>query len=233
MFDLRLSPPDIEIRTAGVCRAFFDRSLRLMYRDDWPYFYRNKDLEYHSLIPRDLPRIDRGFSLDPDGVIWFRGRRATAQQQKEFWSPRPTGAVITRVPDCDPIDSMECFTEAAFDVWLRARDFFGVDDISTLSEDAGDAPQGLAQCMADLAARAAPVLWRGSKSSLAAALQWDGSVPALNAELRRVVAELAALGWCLARGGRTKGTKAREYVIMPLRRGMPENPPEEILGPAE
>jgi len=233
MYDPRQSPADIEIGSPAVCRAFFTRSLNSMYGSgDWPYFRRTPDLVYHSFIPQDLPRIDRGFSWSPDGTIFFMGKKATQAQVKTFWEPRDTGSVKTRVPDVEPLSSLDDITEQAFSAWLRARDFSGVDDLAELTGQAIEGvPQSLAQRMADLAARTAPVLWRGGKSDLARDVQWSGSVMLLNAELRKITGELASLGWCLARGGRTKGTQAREFVIMPLRPGTPpENPAGEIPG---
>lgn len=225
-YDQSQTPAAVEITTPSQARIFFLQSLVSMHGSDpWPYFYRNADLRYVSLVPKALPRIDRGFSLTPDGQVFHRGKPATQAQVREYWAPRdPPPGVTTRVPDADPISDLEHFTEQSFDAFLRGRRFPGVDDISVLTRDQEDT---LAQRLAALADSAAPQLWRGSKSSLAAALQWGGSVPALNAELRKAIGGLAALGWCLAKAGRGGQTRAQEFMLVPLRR-TPENLAGEI-----
>lgn len=229
MYDPRQSPPDVEIASPAACRTFFTQSLNSMYDGDWPYFRRIPDLVFHSLVPEHLPKVDRGFSFDTDGVIYFRGKRATKAQQKEFWAPRDDdGRVKTRVPDFEALTTLDLFTEQVVAGWLRTRVFRGVDDVASLIASQGD--PSLAERMADLASRTAPQLWKGSKTDLARDVGWSESVMALNGQLRKITSELAGLGWCLASGGRTKGTQAREYVIMPLRPGAPENL-GEIPGP--
>jgi hypothetical protein len=116
-------PPDIEIRTPAHLREFLTTRLGEMYeaRGAWDFYYRDKDLVYHSRIPEDLPRIDRGFSINSEsGQVLFKDKKATAAQVKQFWEPRNTGATITRVPDVDPVTSMEHISEEACYAALKA-----------------------------------------------------------------------------------------------------------------
>lgn len=228
MFDPRQSPPDIQIDSPAACRAFFTQQLALIYgQRPWDFYYRGPDSIYNSFIPEDLPKYGRGYSVDPDGTFWHAGKRATQAQMADHLARTPVPGVVVRIPGFEAITDLEHLSEQAFNAWLKARSFIGVDDISVL-QDAGDAP-GLAQRMAGLAASVAPSLWRGSKSDLARDLAWTGTIMELNALLRKTAAELAGEGWCLAKAGKTGPTRAQGFALLPLRPAA-ENPVAEIPG---
>jgi hypothetical protein len=233
-FDPDEDPPVREITLPEQLRDTLTRMLAQTF-STLPYYRRNRDLEFTDHAPGSGPAPSLGFVPSSDGNWYANGRKATAAELRHisdrfFNDPLPGNNVY--VPDVDPIESLDVFSDAELRLVIKAGKFPGACSREEIQEAwAADGNEGWfwqAERVQEALPGGRPVLalelswaqkiaalvpWKGPLSELAEAIGWPGKPQSLSVQVKKLRGELLSLGVIVEKtGGRTGKNLLEEWA---------------------